>query len=174
MVLGAIKEITDRIEDIEFHVVTLLFDQTQAREEKIGNTLVYRVGFGSQYLSKIFFIPLAGLKARKLDQKYHIDAIWAMMTYMLLPVVFARIFGVRVPHILTLQDGDPYEKVFERWFIRPIAPLLDYGFRTASMIQTISVFLAEWPRKRGYKGEIALIYNGANPPISKMTCRLKR
>jgi glycosyltransferase involved in cell wall biosynthesis len=62
-----------------------------------------------------------------------------------------------------LQDGDPYEKVFERWFIRPIAPLLNYGFRTASIIQTISIFLAQWPRMRGYTGPIELIYNGANP-----------
>ena len=162
---AAIKEITDRIapEDIEFHVVTLLFDKTHPREEKIGNTLVHRVGFGGAYLSKILFIPLAALKARALDRAHHIDALWAMMTYMLLPVVFARICGVRAPHILTLQDGDPYEKVFERWFIRPITPLLDHGFRTATMIQVISVFLAEWPRKRGYTGRVELIYNGANP-----------
>ncbi len=162
---AAIKEITDRIDpsDIEFHMVTLLFDTVQMREEKIGNVTVHRVGFGSFYLSKILFIPLAALKASVLNSQHHFDALWAMMTYMLLPVVFSRALGVRSPHILTLQDGDPYEKVFERWFIRPIVPFLDYGFRTAAMIQAISVFLAEWPRKRGYAGPIELIYNGANP-----------
>ncbi|MEK7538930.1 MAG: glycosyltransferase family 4 protein [Patescibacteria group bacterium] len=162
---AAIKEITERINpsDIEFHMVTLLFDKNAPREERIGNVVVHRVGFGGAYLSKIFFVPLAGLKARSLDKEHHFGALWAMMTYMLFPVVMARICGVRTPHILTLQDGDPYEKVFERWFIRPVAPILDYGFRTASMVQAISVFLAEWPRKRGYKGPIELIYNGANP-----------
>ena len=40
---------------------------------------------------------------------------------------------------------------------------MNYGFRTAAMIQAISVFLAEWPRKRGYTGTVELIYNGANP-----------
>lgn len=162
---AAIKEITDRIDpsDIEFHVITLLFDKAQAREEQIGNTVVHRVGFGGAYLSKILFIPLAALKARALSHRFHVDALWAMMTYMLFPIVLARVFGVRAPHILTLQDGDPYEKVFKRWFIRPLAPVLDYGFRTAIMIQAISVFLAEWPRKRGYKGPIEIIYNGANP-----------
>ncbi|MFA4890426.1 MAG: glycosyltransferase family 4 protein [Candidatus Paceibacterota bacterium] len=162
---AAIKEITDRIEpsDIEFHMITLLFDRAAPREEKIGNIFVHRVGFGGAYLSKILFIPLAALKARSLDKKYHFNVLWAMMTYMLLPVVLSRVVGVRAPHILTLQDGDPYEKVFKRWFIRLIIPLLDYGFRTASIIQAISVFLAEWPRKRGYAGPIELIYNGGNP-----------
>ncbi|MEK7581921.1 MAG: glycosyltransferase family 4 protein [Patescibacteria group bacterium] len=162
---AAIKEITDRIDqkDIEFYMVTLLFDKAQKKEELMGNVHVHRVGFGGAYISKILFIPLAALKARVLDKKYKFNAIWAMMTYMLLPTVISRLFGIRAPHILTLQDGDPYEKVFNRWFILPIVPVLDYGFRTASMVQAISVFLAKWPQKRGYKGPIELIYNGANP-----------
>lgn len=162
---AAIKEITDRIEpkDIEFHMITLLFDKTQSRNEVIGNINVYRVGFGGAYLSKILFIPLAAIRAKTLDKKHHFDALWAMMTYMLLPIALSRIIGMKTPHILTLQDGDPYEKVFKRWYILPITPLLDYGFRTASMIQAISIFLAKWPRKRGYKGKIELIYNGSNP-----------
>lgn len=162
---AATKEITDRIDsyEIEFHMITLLFDKSAPKEELIGHVHVHRVGFGGIYLSKIFFIPLAALKARALNKKYHFDALWAMMTYMILPVVFSRVLGLRAPHIITLQDGDPYEKVFKRWFIRPIIPLLDYGFRTASIIQVISIFLAEWPRRRGYKGPIELIYNGANP-----------
>ena len=168
---AAIKEITDRIvpTDIEFHLITLLFDRTAPREERIGNVYVHRVGFGGAYLSKILFVPLAAWKTRTLDKEHHFSALWAMMTYMLLPVVFTRVLGVHTPHILTLQDGDPYEKVFERWFIRPFASVLDYGFHTASMIQAISVFLAEWPRKRGYKGPVELIYNGANPRDIKGT-----
>lgn len=162
---AAIKEITDRIspEDIEFHLITLLFDTSALREERIGNTLVHRVGFGGAYLSKILFIPLAAMKAKTLDRVHHFDAVWSMMTYMLLPAVLARFLGVRAPRVLTLQDGDPYEKVFERPFILPLTPLLDYGFRTTSVIQVISHYLATWPPRRGYKGPIALINNGANP-----------
>ncbi len=162
---AAIKEITDRVNksDIEFHMITLLFDRTALREELVGNVHVHRVGFGGAYLSKIFFIPLAAFKARSLNSRHHFDALWAMMTYMLLPVALSRAIGIRAPHILTLQDGDPYEKVFKRWFIRPIAPLLDYGFLTASIIQAISTYLAGWPSRHGYKGRIELIHNGANP-----------
>lgn len=162
---AAVKEITDRIEpsDIEFHLVTLLFDQSAPRRERIGNVEVYRVGFGGAYLSKVLFIPLAAFMARSLNQTLHFDAVWSMMTYMLLPAVLARAIGVKAPRILTLQDGDSYEKVFERAFIKPFIPVLDYGFRSTSMVQVISSYLGTWPPKRGYKGVIELIYNGANP-----------
>jgi glycosyltransferase involved in cell wall biosynthesis len=162
---AAIKEITDRIspQDIEFHVITLLFEKSALREERIGNTHVHRVGFGGAYLSKILFIPLASLKARGLHKKFKFDAVWAMMTYMLLPAVLARAIGVKVPRILTLQDGDPYEKVFERVFIKPFIPVLDYGFRTTDLVQVISSYLGTWPKKRGYTGEVVHIPNGANP-----------
>jgi len=162
---AAIREITDRIDrsDIEFHLITLLFEKRAARTERIGNVIVHRVGFGGAYLSKMLFIPFAAITARRLDRHHHFDALWAMMTYMLFPTVLAKLLGVRAPHILTLQDGDPYEKVFERPFIRPLAPMLDYGFRTARMIQVISTYLGTWPAKRGYTGEIVLVPNGANP-----------
>ncbi|MES2668696.1 MAG: glycosyltransferase family 4 protein [Patescibacteria group bacterium] len=168
---AAIKEITDRIapSDIEFHLITLLFDQEAPREERIGNTQVYRVGFGGAFLSKALFIPLAALKARSLNRKHRFDAVWSMMTYMLFPAVIARFLGVRAPRVLTLQDGDPYEKVFERAFIRPLAPLLDYGFRTTRIIQVISNYLGTWPARRGYEGSIELIRNGANPKDLKQS-----
>lgn len=162
---AAVREITDRIspDDIEFHLITLLFEPGAKRQERIGNVEVHRVGFGGAYLSKILFIPLAALTAIKLHKTHSFDALWAMMTYMLLPVVIAKALGLRVPHVLTLQDGDPYEKVFERPFIKPIAGLLDQGFRSARIIQVISSYLGEWPRKRGYRGPVVLVSNGANP-----------
>ncbi len=162
---AAIKEITDRIDptDIEFHLVTLLFEKNAPREELIGNVHVHRVGFGGAYLSKVLFIPLSAWTAKKLDDELHFDALWAMMTYMLFPVKLAHAFGITAPHILTLQDGDPYEKVFERPFIRPLAPILDAGMRSAAIIQVISNYLATWPRKRHSVAPVVLIHNGANP-----------
>ncbi|MBL7045965.1 MAG: glycosyltransferase family 4 protein [Parcubacteria group bacterium] len=160
---AAIREVTERIDDIEFHLITLLFDKSAPREEMIGNVMVHRIGFGGGYISKILFIPLAAFKAKSLHKKHSFSALWAVMTYMFFPLVFSKFLGVKVPHVLTLQDGDPYEKVFARWFIRPFTPILDYGFRNASVIQVISTYLGTWPEKRGYKGEIEFIHNGANP-----------
>lgn len=160
----AIKEITDRIQpsDIEFHMVTLLFDPKAPRYEVIGNVHVHRVGFGGAYLSKILFVPLAALTARRLHSKLEFDGLWAMMTYMLFPLVLARTLGLNAPYVLTLQDGDPYSKVFGRWFIKPALPILDYGFRHASVVQAISEYLAEWAPKRGYTGTVVVIPNGAS------------
>ncbi len=158
----AIKEITDRIDpsEIIFDLVTLSFDSTLPSEEQVGRVRVHRVGSGGSYLSKLLFIPRAAQKARELHAQHPFDAVWAMMTYMLFPTLVARALGVRVPYLLTLQDGDPYEKVFERWFIRPLGPLLNRGFRGATVIQAISKYLATWPSKRGYRGPVEVIPNG--------------
>lgn len=165
----AIKETTDRIasSDVEFHMVTLHFDRSLPREEKIGNVSVHRVGWGGAYITKICFPLLAALAARRLHHKHHFDALWTMMTYMLFPTVLARLFGVTAPYVLTLQDGDPYEKVFQRWFIYPVAPLLDYGFRHAAIIQTISTYLATWPSKRGSRAPVVVVPNGFSPASAK-------
>lgn len=162
---SAIKDITDRVDpsDIEFHLLTVHFDAKLPREERIGNVHVHRIGWGPGYVKKILFVPLAALSAKMLDLAIHFDAQWSMMTYMLFPVVLARALGMKAPHIVTLQDGDPYEKVFERWFIRPFAPILNYGFRTAAIVQVISAYLGTWPARRGYKGKVEIIYDGANP-----------
>ena len=141
---ASIKEITDRISpsDIEFHLVTLFFDTTLPREEKIGNIVVHRVGFGPSYLSKVFFVPLSVIKAFALGRSIGIDGYWTVMTYMLFPIAILRCLGSRIPHALTLQDGDPYEKVFGRLRIKLFLPLLDLGFRSARVIQPISSYLA--------------------------------
>jgi glycosyltransferase involved in cell wall biosynthesis len=162
---AAIREITDRIDPtaIEFEMITLLFDAKQPRQEKIGTVLVHRVGVGSKYLSKILFIPLVARTAIRLHHARPFDGLWAMMTYMLFPIVLMRLCFIRIPYVLTLQDGDSYEKVFERWFIRPVAPLLDYGFRHATVIQAISSYLATWPKRRGSRAPVEVVYNGSDP-----------
>jgi len=161
---AAVKEVTDRIRDIEFHMVTLRFDAADLAEEQVGNVRVYRISGGK----KLF--PLrAALVARRLDKAHHYDALWALMTYMLLPTMLAKVFGVHAPHIVTLQDGDPYGKVFGRLHIRPFVPIIDSGFRSASAIQAISNYLATWPRLRGSKVSVEIIRNGANPRDLKGT-----
>ncbi|MEX2013889.1 MAG: glycosyltransferase family 4 protein, partial [Parcubacteria group bacterium] len=142
----AIKEITDRIPDIEFDMVTLRFDKAHPKFERIGSVNVYRIGGlpaqagGLGYLSKILFVPQAAAFA--FSRQY--DLYWAMMTYMLFPIVVARIIGNKTPYVLTLQDGDPFERVFNRWFILPFRPLLSFGMRNAQKVQAISTFLAKW------------------------------
>lgn len=158
----ALKEITDRIGDIEFHLVTHRFDTTLPTEEKIGNVFVYRLGAGNSYSAKILFIPRAALRGLQLHRALRFDGMWAMMTYMLFPIVLMRFFGNRTPYLVTLQEGDPFKHVFQRWFILPLRPLLRYGFRRARTVQAISNFLAEWTRQAGFAGESLVIPNAVD------------
>lgn len=157
----ALKEITDRIPDIEFHMLTLNFGG-EAEREKIGNVFVHRVGNGSSYLSKVLFVPRAAYAARALHKALHFDAFWAMMSYMLFPIVLAKLIGTRVPYVLTLQEGDPFEHTFNRWFILPFKPLLWVGFTQASAIQAISTYLARWGNKMGFKKDVVVVPNGVD------------
>lgn len=157
----ALKGITDRIPEIDFHMLTMNFGN-EAKEEKVGNVLVHRVGNGSSYLSKILFIPRAALMAYALHRKVPFDAFWAMMSYMLFPIVFLSFCGIRTPYLLTLQEGDPFEHVFNRVRILPFRALLRVGFRRATAVQAISSYLARWATVAGYGGIPVVIPNGVD------------
>ena len=166
---AAVKEITDRIlpADILFHMITLRFEPDALPLEQIGNTLVHRVGGGGGRFAKVFFLFVAAWKARTLHKKEHFTGMWGLMTYMSIPITLARMFGVRLPYVMTLQDGDPYDKVFNRRSIKPFVPFINKGFREASVFQVISDHLAKWPATRGYTGPVIKIFNGANPAAIK-------
>lgn len=172
----AIKEITDRIDptDIEFHMVTIGFDSRWPKTEQIGNVLVHRIGFGRPdpsesdlkkfplHFNKYLFQFAAAFKALSLHRKYRFDATWAMMAHSCgVPAALFKLMKPRVPYVLTLQEGDPTEHI-ER-LMRPVWPLFTRAFTTADTIQVISHFLENWARRRGAKGPIEFIPNGANP-----------
>ncbi|MDO8408345.1 MAG: glycosyltransferase [bacterium] len=157
----ALKEITDRITDVEFHMLTRRV-RGEAREERIGNVHVHRVSGGPSYLSKVLFVPRAALAAYALHRLHRFDAFWAMMSYMLFPVVLLRLAGVRVPYLLTLQEGDPFEHVFNRVHILPFRPLIRSGFKHAGAVQAISTFLARWAMQAGFRGHVDVVPNGVD------------
>ena len=95
----ALKEITDRIADIEFHMVTMNFGG-QMREEKIGNVMVHRVGNNASYFSKILFAWKAIMRTRTLDHEYHFDIVYMVQfhNYCLYNYLYKDIFDHH-PHI---------------------------------------------------------------------------
>lgn len=172
----AIKEITDRLspEVYEIHLVANRYATELPREEKIGNVFVHRIGFSRRgvtlshthrplfYMVKILYVPLAAITAMRLHRKHAFDGVWSMMSYMAFPVVLMRFCGVRIPYVISLQEGDPFEHVFNRWYIRPFRGLLRYAFRHASGVQTISNFLATWAHKAGFAGKVEVIPNAVD------------
>lgn len=163
----AIREITDRLpkDAYEFHMLTLRFESDAPKEETIGNVRVHRVGNGAGYVSKVFFILQAAFQAAWLHKKYRFNGMWAMMSYMLFPIVLSRMLGVRVPYALSLQEGDPFEHVFQRPHVALLSPILRYGFRHARIVQSISTYLSSWASAMGYRGSVEVIPNGADSKV---------
>lgn len=171
----AIKEITDRIseEEIEFHMVTLRFDDNLPRVEKVGNVLVHRIGFTKKgatiaelgtfplHLNKYWYQLAAFFKAYELQRIFKYDAIWAMMAHSCgIPAGLFKQFHPQVKYVLTLQEGDPPEHI-ER-MMRPVMPLFKQGFTRADALQPISTFLRTWGNRMGFVGDSEVIPNAVD------------
>ncbi len=157
----AIKEITDRIQNIEFHMITMRFSQEELRDEKFRNVIIHRIGRSGSRLDKFFFQCNAFLKAYFLHRKYHFDGIWAMMAHSAgVPAALFKIFHPKVPYLLVLQEGDPPEYI-ERlaW---PVWPIFSRAFTTADVVVAESNFLGRWARRRGFTGPMEIVPNGMN------------
>ena len=170
----ALQEVTDRIDDIEWHMITLYYDSTVPRVQKIGNVVVHYVGiFGKPnatlqerkhmplHLNKFYFQFAAAFHAIRLHRKHKYDAIWSMMAHSTgVPAVLFKWWYPNVPYLLTLEEGDPPEEI-ERT-VRPVWYIWKHCFTKATHIQSISHFLAGWAKRRGATCPIEIIRNGAN------------
>ncbi|MCX6703308.1 MAG: glycosyltransferase family 4 protein [Candidatus Zambryskibacteria bacterium] len=149
----AVKEITDRIPEIEWHMVTRRFDPTHPAYEIIGNVHVYRVS-----TPKILFPFVSFWKGRQLHKKSQFDAVWSMMTFAGFPGLFFKIFFPKVFFVLSLQEGTPFADIKRKVFF--VYPLFRLMFKQADCVQVISQFLAQMARDIGRKKEIVVIPNG--------------
>jgi glycosyltransferase involved in cell wall biosynthesis len=177
------KEITDRIssDEFDFDMITLRYDKSLPKFEKIGNVNVYRIGWGKtrptmndlvkfpMYLNKIFFPATAFLKAWSLDrslprgQKY--DALWCMMSYTGFSALFLNWFKRKIPIILTLQEGDSISHITGRLRIKIVFPIYKAIFKKASVVQVISTFLGQFAKDMGYDREVEVIPNAVDTKI---------
>ncbi|MHB1769613.1 MAG: glycosyltransferase [Minisyncoccota bacterium] len=171
----AIKEITDRVspEEIEFHMVTLRFDSSLPKTEKIGNVIVHRIGLSRPSpaiadlqkfplaLNKYWYQFAAARTASRLHHRLRFDGIWAMMAHSCgVPAGIFKTSHPEVKYLLTLQEGDPPEHI-ER-LARPVWPLFKRGFTQADALQAISNFLLAWGRRMGFKGHTEVIPNAVD------------
>jgi glycosyltransferase involved in cell wall biosynthesis len=170
---AAVREITDRIDDVEWHMVTCLFDTKLAREEKIGNVTVYRVG-GPKILS-----PFIGFwKGVQLQGKNNYQIVWSIMTFAGFAGLFLKLFFPEIKFLLTLQEGTPIGEIKRKAAI--VYPLFWLMFKKADKVQAISHFLAGFGRDMGHTKEIDVVANGvdlkyfANTPQESDLLALKK
>ncbi len=152
----AVKEITDRVTDIAFDMITMRFNSAHPKKEKIGNCVVYRID-----TSKNLYPFKAFLLAKKLHKDNSYDAIWAIMAnWAGFAALFFKFRFPRVPFVLTLQEGDPIPYIKHK--VRFVFPLFKKIFIRADVVQTISRYLADWAREMSYKGRVEIIPNGVD------------
>lgn len=149
----AISEITKRISNFEFDLITVNLDGKQKKFERIGNVNVYRV---TKY--KILFPIIAPIKAVFLKNKP--DLIWSVMaSYAGFAGMFCSYIR-RVPFVLTLQEGDTKEELKQKFQF--VYPLFKKIFRRAHIIQAISKYLAEFAKDMNRDADVVVIPNGVD------------
>lgn len=160
----AVKEVTDRISDVRFDLITAKFRRDLPKSERIGNVNVYRLGIGIPTLDKLFLPFWGAIYALYLNAKNDYVYYWCMMaTFAGGAAYVANIihFWKPTPIILTLQEGDSEEHFKKRWF-----GLINLSWwlalKNTKVLTVISSYLAERAKKFGYKGEIHIIPNGVD------------
>ena len=152
----AVKEITSRINDMEFDLVTKRFSETHKKEERINNVNVYRIDS-----SKLFFPIKAYLFGNKLHLQKPYEVVWSIMAaYAGFATLFFKMRFPKVKYVLTLQEGDPIGHIKRRAFF--VTPLFKKIFLKADVIQVISNYLGDFARGMGYAGRVEVIPNGVD------------
>lgn len=168
----AIKEITDRIPDVEFDLITAKIKKGLPFREKIGNVTVYRLGVGIPILDKCITVFEGWFFVKHLEKKKTYDAYWCMMvTFASGSAYIANIFSTlflkkKTPIILTLQEGDSEKYLKTKWF-GLVNLSWKLSLKRTDVLTVISNYLAERAKRLGYTQEIKLIPNGVD--VQKFT-----
>jgi glycosyltransferase involved in cell wall biosynthesis len=173
----AIKEITDRLPQYEFHMITLRFDRSLPKVEEKGNITVYRLGPSVMNprvsdrempimlrLAKWMFPLTAALKAILLHRAHRYDLTWAMLAnHAGFAGMFFKLLHLSVPHVLELQDGRAFVEMKDRQpILRLVWSLYRRLYTSPNRIKAISNFLASEVQKIGVAQPATIIPNGVD------------
>jgi glycosyltransferase involved in cell wall biosynthesis len=159
----AIKNLTDRLPEFHFDLITSRFSPTVPAFEKIGNVNVYRVGNSlsrSSFLLPKNFLPLAVFfKARALMVQYgsykFIHAYQASQAagggWLL------KCFYPRIPFIVTVQEGKALAG--QAWLTKIFRYLI---FKKAGQATAISHYLAQYIKSQNKNLSVEVIPNGVD------------
>ncbi|MCI5108824.1 MAG: glycosyltransferase family 4 protein [Candidatus Pacebacteria bacterium] len=148
----AVDEITKRIPDVEFDMITVNLDGKQRKFERIGNVNVYRISG-----PKILFPIVAFIKSFSLKKKY--DLIWSIMaSYAGFASLFFKFVKPKVPFLLTLQEGDSKKEL--KWKFRYVYFLFKMIIKKANMVQAISKYLEDFAKE--FNSKTIVIPNGVD------------
>jgi len=140
----ALADLAQAMPDTEFHIITGKFRSKLAKFEKINNTYIYRLGFGSKFDK--YILALGGaFKARELNKKYKFKFIWSVMSSY--GAIASIIFKFLVKDVLLLLIFSRSE-IKERGTLRGKLAGLMYKL---ALKQADSVFLSDVSLERNLK-----------------------
>ncbi|PIR12735.1 hypothetical protein COV49_04355 [Candidatus Falkowbacteria bacterium CG11_big_fil_rev_8_21_14_0_20_39_10] len=159
----AVKEITDRIDDIKFDMITVKLDRKDKQHEKVGRINVYRLGWGLGKIDKLLFPFQAARLTKKLHKKNKYNAVWSIMaSFSGFGALFFKKKNLEVKFLLTLQEGDDLNEVEERVNFPIIKKWFLEIFQKADYIQSISNYLADWARSKKVSCPVEVVPNGVD------------
>ncbi len=155
----AFGNISERLPQIEFHMICAKLRKSALSYEKIKNVHIYRMGFGIPKLDGFILALFGHVYAYKLMRQYTFDLVWSIMaSYGAFSVVRMR-KKIDIPFVLTLQEGDSFEYIYSR--VKFVRGKFNEIFKSATAVQAISHYLLEWGYEMGYKGKLGkVIPNG--------------
>lgn len=170
----AVNEITGRIKDNSFDMITLI-GSSKKRFEKVGNVNIFRVGFSVNHsrkfgkilfnLQKYLFPFLVFLKGSSLHKKNNYNVFWSVMAnYAGFGALFLKLRFPKVKFLLTLQEGDPISYIKKRVFF--VYWLFKMIFKKADHVQTISSYLSDFAKSMKSK-KVTVVPNGVD--VKKFT-----
>jgi len=153
----AIKEITGRLKDIEFDLITSKLKRGLPGFERVGNVNVHRIGSGNKILDKSLLPNLGFLRALRLNKKKKYDLVHGVMASQGSAAAYLfKFFNKNTPFVLTLQEGDlDRNSPFDRFWQKRIV-------KKADAITAISGYLAEFAQKYNKKAPVHIVPNGAD------------
>ena len=162
----AVKGIADELGGFNFVMLTGKYKFSLPREEKLGNIMVCRLGFGFS-VDKFLLPVLVFLKFIFLKRKLLKPLLfWGIMiSYSSIGAYFLKFLYPKVPFLLTVQEGNrEWER--NRFWWRLLLKKVDY-------VTAISSFLLERAGEAGYHRKAEVVPNGvdlekfSNPNVKK-------
>lgn len=150
--------------EYEFDVLCYRFSSLHQPFEQASYGRIYRIGgFGHGYFRKNLWTLKAGYRALMLHRTQKYDAVWVIMAaYGAGAAYIFSLFSPRVPIVLTLQEGDPFEHIYRRLGV--LRPFWHMFFRRVTAVQAISRYLADFAKQCGFRAEPRVIPNGVRVP----------